>query len=129
MDHTKEAGIDLLLSQQHYRQANGLKLLLRLGYFGHYRVTNGGTLWKIIHQTNRLPRSKTSQQDLQEIKQEMLAAEDTYDNIQFINRLIDMNHFGDLTKVPNDDLLQKELEKRGLPHQKYVNWKNYLRCS
>jgi hypothetical protein len=49
-------------------------------------------------------------------------------NKAFLNELIDMNHFGDLRRVPHTDMWKKHLGELGLQN-KYDNWYGHVSCA
>jgi hypothetical protein len=130
MDIDMDADIDqLLTTQSHQSQAAALHRLLRNGYFGNMRPVNGSVIWHILNQYTRLPPAETSYAQLDDIRGRMKAAPvGDEGNKAFLNELINMNHFGDLRRVPHTDMWKKHLGELGLQN-KYDNWYGHVSCA
>jgi len=72
--------------------------------------------------------SETNYYQLDDIRERMKAAPDGIENKEFLNELIDMNHFGNLRRVEHQDVYRKHMSQMGLG-PRYENWHDYVRCS
>lgn len=109
-----------------HTKAISLQWLVHLGFFGQLRGLSP-LLWNLIHKWQLLePSARGDPGTIKEILEEMEICVDNgtmcRENLQFIQRLIDAGHWGNLRRIPKKDPRKNPLMMiHGLPVL-YEDW-------
>lgn len=111
--------IDTLKSASHQIKAIALNDLINQGYFGSYfRMTNGGLLWHLIHRSGSLNDGCGNPYSVDVVLEKMKSCVKTKNfsekNLKYIQELVDIKHWGDLTRIELKDNMSLYMKTKGM---------------